>query len=77
VKGRFQVVRKIIQNVIQCSFPYSIWGSHGISLPPVFTLVSCSAYSTLRMEAKWSKWQLTFNGLHTVISQKIVLFSYP
>jgi hypothetical protein len=24
VKGRFQVVRKIIQNVIQCSFPYSI-----------------------------------------------------
>jgi hypothetical protein len=36
-------------------------------LPPAFTLVPCSAYSSTKMEA-------TFNGLHGVISQNTVLF---
>jgi hypothetical protein len=48
--------------------------------PPAFTPVSCSAYpSTLKMEAYVPpKLRSTFNGLHCVISQKIVLrfFSY-
>jgi hypothetical protein len=45
-------------------------------LPSALTLVSCSAYfSSLKMEAICSsKRRLTFNGLHGVISQKIVLF---
>jgi hypothetical protein len=44
-----------------------------LCLPPDFTLVSCSDHSsTLKMEAYVpSKRQLTFNGRHGVISQKI------
>jgi hypothetical protein len=41
----------------------------------VFTQVSCCAYYELKMEAICSlKRQLTLNGLHGAISQKIVLF---
>jgi hypothetical protein len=47
-----------------------------LCLPPAFTLVSCSAYSST---LKW-RWHvnpkrcLTFNGLHGVISQKTKFF---
>jgi hypothetical protein len=45
--------------------------SYGMTL----TLVSCLAYSTLKMEATIPpKRRLTFNGLHGVISRKIVIF---
>jgi hypothetical protein len=44
-------------------------------LPPAFMLVSCSAYSTLKMEAICPlKRRTTFNRPHSVISQKIILF---
>jgi hypothetical protein len=52
--------------------PYS-W----LCFPPAFTLVSCSTYSsTLKMEAIcFFKLQLTFNGLHGVISQRTELLN--
>jgi hypothetical protein len=50
-------------------------GTHRLYLPPDFMLVSCSAYfSALKMEAVPPKRRLTLNGLHGVISQKVVLF---
>jgi hypothetical protein len=47
-----------------------------LCMPSVFTLVTCSAYSS---PWKWrrcvpSKRQLIFNGLHGVVTQKIVLY---
>jgi hypothetical protein len=45
-----------------------------LGLPPAFTLVCCSAYSTLKMERYVPpKHWATSNGLHSVISQKTVL----
>jgi hypothetical protein len=41
--------------------------------PPAFTLLSCLAYSTLKMDVP-RKRQLPFSRLHGIISQKIVLF---
>jgi hypothetical protein len=46
-----------------------------LDLPPAFMLVSFLVYSTLKMEAIFPpKRQLIFNGLHGVISQKILIF---
>jgi hypothetical protein len=46
-----------------------------LDLPPAFMLVSSLVYSTLKLEAIFPpKRRLTFNGLHDVISQKIVIF---
>jgi hypothetical protein len=45
------------------------------SLPPDFRLVYFSAYSTLKMgRCVPPKRRLTFNGLHDIISQKILFF---
>jgi hypothetical protein len=50
-----------------------IWSS--LDLPPAFTIVSCTAYSTCRWRRYVSpKSCLTFNWLHGVIFHKIVLF---
>jgi hypothetical protein len=47
-----------------------------LCLPPAFMLVSCLAYSsTLKLDVTCSsEFQLTFNRLHGVISQKLELF---
>jgi hypothetical protein len=42
----------------------------------VFTLVSCSAYSILKMKGIYiplKRW-LKFNGLHSVMSKKMIFF---
>jgi hypothetical protein len=45
-----------------------------LCLPIAFKLVSCSAYSTLKMEVNVSpKRQFTFNGLRGIITQKMKL----
>jgi hypothetical protein len=52
--------------------------SSDFCLLSAFTLVSCSVYSSTLKNDRYvpPKRQLTLNGLHGVISQKIVLFTY-
>jgi hypothetical protein len=47
-----------------------------VCIPPAFTMVSCLAYSSIvKMEAIFPpKRRLAFNGLHDIMSQKIVRF---
>jgi hypothetical protein len=50
---------------------HTAWRSH----KPAFMMVSCSAYSTLKLKATCSSENYVyFNGLHAAISQKSVLF---
>jgi hypothetical protein len=66
-----------VQSYISLLLPYypKFPASRLLGLPPALTLVHFSAYSTLKMEAICSsECRLTFNGLHGVISQQIVLF---
>jgi hypothetical protein len=66
--------RRIIQIENNCESRWQAERDYS-ALLPALTLVCCSDYSTLKMEAICScETSLTFNGLHGVISQKMVFF---
>jgi hypothetical protein len=70
---------------VQVLYSYRIWCSHSgsyeenyqkeLCMPPAFTLVTCSAYSSILKVGGYipPKHRLTFSKLQVIISQKIVL----